>query len=236
MKGFKVPNSLFRLGLKHAPLAVYLYLLAKQQDNCATSTYGQMAAKLEISVRTAFTAVHTLENKGLVSISYVRRGGKIAALKFTMRQFPQSSWVWVEKRIFDYHLSTSELLVYLYIKSRANGSGRAFPSVAVIHKDTGLSEQTIRDAAKSLSALSLLRRKHYIKVNGSFGNNNYFIIGCAEHETIMKGLRKKKARTHKPGRGNALNFVHSGGLKIAYLIKTHRSTIQYKKKKAKFSG
>lgn len=263
MNGFKVPNRLFKIGLKHAPMIVYLYLLSKQFNNRATSTYGQLADKLEMSAKTAYNAVHTLADKGLISLDYVRRGGRIAALKFTLQETPKCSWVWVEKRIFDYHLTASELLTYLYIKSRANNSGRAYPSIAVMHTDTGLSEQTIRKAIKNLTALSLLRRKHYIKADGGFGNNNYVVIGCAEHEEIMKTLRKKKVRTHKPGRGNKIisaipsssrimaaksrqdrskkrnvfgSSFASGGLKITYLLKTHRSTIQYKKKKLKFSS
>lgn len=201
MRGFKVPNNIFKTGLKHSQLVVYLYLLSRQKNNLVTATYAQIADKLDMAPKTVYNAISGLADKSLVSKSYKSRNGQIVAIQLKLASFPQQSWVWVETRLFDLKLTASELNVYLYIKCRANECGCAFPSITLIHQHTGLAKGTVHKAICSLIAHSLLRKKHYVKKDRSFGNNNYTVINCADHETIMDSLRKKKARTRKLRRG-----------------------------------
>lgn len=69
---------------------------------------------------------------------YKRRNGRIAAMLFKIILQPCHKWVWVESKLLELHLKTSELKGYLYIKCKANHMGCAWPSAAQISKDTGL--------------------------------------------------------------------------------------------------
>lgn len=197
MRGFKVPQGIIKSNLKHAALKVYLYLLYRQKDGTADFTYGQLAEALELSGKTVFNCVKELVKRGLISTGYKRRSGRIAAMLFKINPLPQQKWVWAEAKLFELHLTSSELKVYLYIKCRANHRGRAWPSVSTISKDTGLSEETTRRAIKGLMKSSLLCRKMNRRVCSCFGNNHYIAFTCAEREQTMIVLRKKKARTRK---------------------------------------
>lgn len=197
MRGFKVPQSVIKSDLKHAPLTVYLYLLSKQKGSCVDVTYGQLAEVLELSAKTVFNSVRELTSKGYITAEPKKRNGRIAAMLFRIIPQPCHKWVWVESKLFELHLKASELKVYLYIKCRANHMGRAWPSAASISKDTGLSEETVRRAIRGLSASSLLCRKSTRRKCNCFGNNEYTAMSCADRELIMITLRKKKARTRK---------------------------------------
>lgn len=134
MRGFKVPNSILKSRLKHSPLLVYLYLLSRQKNHVADLTFSQIATAINITEKSVFNAVNQLEARGLVIRKGKTRNGRTVATQFILPSPACGSWVWVESRIFELNLSTSELNVYLYIKCRENQSGRAWPSMSVIHK------------------------------------------------------------------------------------------------------
>lgn len=220
MRGFKVPQSIIKSNLKHAALKVYLYLIYRQKNGTADFTYNQLAEALELSNKTVFNSVKELVKKGLISTDYKRRSGKIATMLFKINPLPQQKWVWVEAKLFELHLSSSELKVYLYIKCRANHTGRAWPSVSTISKDTGLAEETVRRAIKGLMKSSLICRKMNRRVCSCFGNNHYIAFTCSEREQTMIILRKKKARTRKIRR--RLNSIKKN---VHYSIDYHRTDI-----------
>lgn len=220
MRGFKVPQDVIKSNLKHAALKVYLYLLYRQRNGAADFTYGQLAEALELSNKTVYNCVKELVKKNLISVDYKRRSGRIAAMLFKINPMPQQKWVWVEAKLFELHLSSSELKVYLYIKCRTNHRGRAWPSVSTISKDTGLAEETIRRAIKGLMKSSFICRKMNRRVCSCFGNNHYIAFTCAEREHTMIVLRKKKARTRKIR--CKLNKIKKN---VSYSIDYHRTGI-----------
>lgn len=197
MRGIKVPQSVIKSNLKHAPLTIYLYLLLKQKESVADFTYAQLGEALELSAKTVFNGVKELVSRGLITAEHKKRSGRIVAMLFTIAPQPRQKWVWVEGKLFDLHLSASELKVYLYLKCRANQSSRAWPSLSTVSRDTGLAEETIRRAVKRLKAASLLHRIRNWKECGSRANNHYVTFNCMQREQVMIALRKKKARTRK---------------------------------------
>lgn len=196
MRGFKVPNSLLRSGLKHTPLFVCLYLLSlrRRGHNTVNITVGQIADRLHISPRAVSSALTALVRAGIVQRGYVYRYGRPVALRLTLPAL-FGRWVWVESRIFDLNLTASEMTVYLYLRSRANHAGRCYPSLSKIQTETGLSKNTILRATRTLSTMSLLQKSHYHKKDCSYGHNNYTVATCGQRDQIMVLLRKRKART-----------------------------------------
>ena len=196
MRGFKVPNSLLRSGLKHTPLFVCLYLLSlrRRGHNDVDITVGQIADRLHISPRAVSSALAALVRTGLVQRGYVYRYGRPVALRLTLPAII-GRWVWVESRVFDLNLMASEMTVYLYLKSRANHVGRSYPSLSKIQAETGLSKNTILRAMRSLTAMVLLHKVHAPKEDNSLGNNHYTTITCEQRDQLMVLLRKRKART-----------------------------------------
>lgn len=197
MRGFKVPNSILKSHLKHSPLIVYLFLLSRQKNHVADFTFSQIAAALNISQKTVHNSVQKLIVSGLISKENKTRNGRVVATQFKLATLPNESWVWVETKLFDLDLTSSELNVYLYIKCRANQDGRAWPAISTIHKDTGLAKETVRKAIRGLMAASLLQRQHKKKVCNRFGHNEYKSLTCMQREAILIVLRKKKASTRK---------------------------------------
>ena len=197
MRGFKVPVSLLHSGLKHAPLTVCLYLLFRQKNGVADLTYGQIAEALGLSEKTVFNAVRQLQAKGMVKPENKKRGGRIAATLFRLISQPTGFWVWAEARLFELHLSASDLQVYLAVRCYANGHGFAWPSIRTLQNDTGLARQTILRAIRRLSMASLLRRQRRRLLCGRLGRNLYKAFSCAERETLMRVYRKKKACIRK---------------------------------------
>ncbi len=193
MRGFKVPNSILKSRLKHAQLLVYLYLLSRHKNGKADFTTSQIAEALNISPKSVFNGVQKLIAQGLVTKENKMRSGRTVATQFKINLLPSDSWVWVETKLFELNLSSSELNVYVYIKCRANQHGYAWPSIADIHQDTGLAKETVRKAIRSLQTNSLLQRKRKKRNCNRFGNNEYKTFTCMEREATLTYPQKEKS-------------------------------------------
>lgn len=77
--------------------------------------------------------------------------------------------------IFKKDLSSSAVLVYMYLKYRANKEGNCFPSIKTIAKDTNLSQTTVKNAIKILEKEDCIEKKNRVRDNGGKSSNLYFI-------------------------------------------------------------
>lgn len=201
MRGFRVPADILKMHLKHSALLVYLGLLSRQKNGTVDLTYGQLAELLEIAPKSAYNGVQALVGRGLVRTNHKTRRGRTVATQFILAPAdPSEPWVWVEEKLLHMELTPTDLHVYLYLRSRANGSGFSWPSIAQIHNDTGLAKESVRKSVRRLTQRALLHRTRRKRTNGQNAHNEYRAHNLMQWIGVMKVLRKKKARTRKDRR------------------------------------
>lgn len=150
----KVYNQILEYGLSTTQLKVYIYL-----THCANVLGAATVRTITIMDRCAISSKDTvrkalaeLENRGLIASK--KRFGKEGHRITTQYQIAalRGRWFVLPINQGTFVMSKRTFAVWLYLKSKANRSGRAFPSLSLIAQKLNVCRQTIIDAIKDLVA------------------------------------------------------------------------------------
>lgn len=183
----KVYNQVLSLGLSPNELKVYLYL-----SHCANALGAatvrtrtiqeQCAISSAVTVRAALGAIET---KGLVRRT--RRfdsQGQSISNKYQLSTL-QGRWFALKLDHSPFQLSKAAFAVYLYLCSKADRVGRAFPSLTLISSILTLSRQTVVTAIRNLVEYGFIRKAE----RWAGKHNLYFLQSPAE--TVAAWIQKK---------------------------------------------
>ena len=179
---FCLPHEVFELGLGHAPLLVYLYLIYHESpkhgaDKMSCAVIGKTVGLCEKTVR---THLRTLTDAGFISMephgqtfSY-----SLCPIQAKVRErrdeTSRRSWIstkrtWLTGEVFDavfpvpnevfqLGLQPGELLVYIYLHyQKGVRSGQCWPSYATIGAAVGMSRKTVQKHIGSLINKGLIQ-------------------------------------------------------------------------------
>ncbi len=179
---FCLPHEVFKLGLGHGPLLVYLYLIycksmghSVDKMNCAA--IGKTVGWCEKTVRAHLRA---LDDAGFIKAD--QHGQTFSCvlnpIQGKAREHrdakPRKAWIskkhaWltgemfdamfpVPNEVFQLGLKSGELLVYLYLHyQKGVRSGQCWPSYATIGAAVGMSRKTAQKHISSLISKGLIR-------------------------------------------------------------------------------
>lgn len=179
---FCLPHEVFKLGLGHGPLPVYLYLIYRKSlrhgaDKMSCAVIGKAVDWSEKTVRTHLRALADagfikLEQHGQTfSYTLCPIQGKVCERRSAT---PRSRWMstkrpWltgevfgavfpIPNEVFQLDLKPGELLVYIYLHyQKGVRSGQCWPSYATIGKAVGMCRKTVQTHIGSLINKGLIR-------------------------------------------------------------------------------
>lgn len=79
-------------------------------------------------------------------------------------------------RVYNSDLPSRAVMVYMYLKDRADVNGQCYPSIATMSKDLKLSRSTVKRAVADLAKAGLVTRDQRWRENGGKSSNIYFLI------------------------------------------------------------
>ena len=171
---FCLPHEVFKLGLGHGPLPVYLYLIycksmGHRADKMSCTIISKAVGWCEKTVRTHLRA---LDNAGLVKLEHCGQRFSYALCPIQAKvhrcyAVPRNRWIstkrdWLTGEVFDavfpvpnevfqLGLKPGELLVYIYLHyQKGVRSGQCWPSYATIGASVGMSRKTVQKHIGSL--------------------------------------------------------------------------------------
>lgn len=193
---FKLPEQISTdksLSPKTPQVAMTLFGHLNKSGYCCLSQ-DELARLSVVCVTTVRKALRQLEKAGYISAEetspyfnktlgrYVR-GGHIYRC-----YIPTTGFIFVPRRILGHvqfgKVQGASVKVYLYIIYRQNG-GRAWPSLSMIARDTGLSRKSVCESKKVLSESGLIHFQHCMKKNKAYSCNSYFKLQEAEINAII---------------------------------------------------
>ena len=206
MTYFKIPNSIFSLGLKANELTVLAYLCSihrSQHQTYAVAKYEAIAQACGYASRdSAQGAVAALAEKGLVTVvpRYNTFTGVTLANGYVLHLPPSGGYFRVDRQRFravTARAGTTGAAVYLFILRCVNRARTAFPSLTAIRDAVGLTITTIVKKLRALEEALLLHKQNRRKLDGSFAHNLYtLLLGTAREAQAEKpetGQKKKHA-------------------------------------------
>ena len=172
---FCLPHEVFKLGLGHGPLLVYLYLIHRKRlrhgaDKMSCAVIGKAVGWCEKTARTHLCA---LADAGFIKLEQHGRRFSYALCPIQSKicehsnSTPRNSWMstertWLTGEVFDavfpvpnevfqLGLKPGELLVYIYLHyQKGVRSGQCWPSYATIGASVGMSRKTVQKHIGSL--------------------------------------------------------------------------------------
>lgn len=194
MKRFiKIPTVVFELDLTPLQLLVYAGIISlKSKENYTVATAETISKRCHISKNSVYTAVNTLETFGLVNKTNNIKNGKNVANSYFISNIG-GNFVKLDYSIFKFKLSPSQFAAYIAIKSKCNQANYSFPSLKQISELAHICIDTVISSVKFLCNKGLLILKHYIRVCGCFGHNNYIVFdNPAENENTENKILQPK--------------------------------------------
>lgn len=77
--------------------------------------------------------------------------------------------------IYSAELPHRAVSVYMYLRDRADGQGRCWPSIRTIGRELGLSRSTVKRAIEDLVGSGFLKKEPRYRENGSKSSSLYTI-------------------------------------------------------------
>ena len=179
---FCLPHEVFKLGLGHGPLLVYLYLVYRKGTGYGTGkmNYAVIGKAVGMCEKTVRTHLHTLADTGFIKMEYHGQRFSYALCPIQSKvckrsnSTPCNRWIstkrtWLTGEVFDavfpvpnevfqLGLQPGELLVYIYLHyQRGVRSGQCWPSYATIGAAVGMSRKTVQKHIGSLINKGLIQ-------------------------------------------------------------------------------
>ncbi len=70
------------------------------------------------------------------------------------------------RKIYEAHLPSRAVAVYLYLRDRADRDGTCYPAIGTIAREIGMSERTVKRAISDLERDGFIRKKQRWRENG----------------------------------------------------------------------
>ena len=214
---FFLPCEVFRLGLKHGPLLVYLYLIYGKSlkhgaDKTSCAIIGKAVGLCEKTVR---THLRTLADTGFIKAEYHGQTfsctlcpiqGKVCEYRCAT---PRSRWIstkqaWITGEVFEavfplpnavfqLGLKGGDLLVYLYLHyQKSVRSGQCWPSYATIGRAVGMSRKTVQKHVWSLVDKGLIQAEDtMVRRKNGRSYNGSLLYTVKPIEQILKEREKE---------------------------------------------
>ncbi|SDN54530.1 helix-turn-helix domain-containing protein [Acetanaerobacterium elongatum] len=186
MNYIKMPNCLFKLGLKANELVMLTYLASihkPDHQDYVVAKYETIAKACGYtSADSAMTIVSSLEQKGFISIiprhnpftGITLANGYIVNLPAT-----KNGYFKVDREMFRKVAActgTTATAIYLYILRCMNNTAAAFPSLSNIRDNVHLTIATIVKKIRALQEYLFLKKQNRRKQDGSFSHNLYILL------------------------------------------------------------
>lgn len=190
----KLPRMIFQFDLTPTQLLVYCGILSLQsKSNYTVSRAETIAKRCHVSPGTVYTAVHALEDIGLIEKVHNSKNGFKTANGYKISPL-HGNFMKVKYTLFSKGLKPSQFVTYLHILSCCNQADRAFPSLSQLADRAKLCIDTVISAVKHLRSCGLLEYVHYKRKCGCFGHNNYF-LGQFSPSNNVKNVAKITSET-----------------------------------------
>lgn len=184
MRFIKVSNNIFNYNLTSKAFYVYCYLFSRVKNNIAILGYEDIAFYCHMSKKTAISAIAELTDKRLVEKQYRHNDYGYARNRYIVKDIIDKNdknrdinWFKIDFEVFKTEIKPIDFVVYAYLRKRMGqddklGYETAFPSLSIIHKDTGISRSRVAVAISYLRTHSFLNRvkRHYKKTKAWFIN------------------------------------------------------------------
>ena len=206
MTYFKLPNSIFSLGLKANELTVlgYLFSIHKPEHQAYVVAKQEAIARASgyASRDSAQNAVASLAGKGFLTIvpRHNTFTGVTLANGYILHLPTSGGYFRVDRQRFRAvaaRAGATGAAVYLFILRCVNRARTAFPSLTAIRDAVGLTITTIVKKLRALEEALLLHKQNRRKLDGSFAHNLYtLLLGTAREAQAEKpetGQKKKHA-------------------------------------------
>ena len=176
---FCLPHEVFKLGLEHSPLLVYLYLICSKSRKRGADKMSCAAISKAVSLceKTVRTHLRTLADAGFIKMEHHGRTFSYSLCPIQSKvQEHRSTTRWISKKqawntdevfdavfpvpaeVFQLDLECGELLVYIYLHyQKGVRSGQCWPSYATIGKAVGMSRKTVQKHVGSPVNRGLIR-------------------------------------------------------------------------------
>lgn len=184
---FCLPHEVFKLGLGHGPLLVYLYLLYRKGTGHGTGKMNCAVIGIAVGMceKTVRTHLHTLADTGFINMEYHGQRFSYTLCPIQSKvckrsnSTPHNRWTptkrtWLTGEVFDavfpvpsevfqLDLKPDELLVYIYLHyQKGVRSGQCWPSYATIGKAVGMCRKTVQKHIGSLINKGLIQAEETV--------------------------------------------------------------------------
>lgn len=191
MQFIKMANVIFDYRLSPNGFKVFCLLSSKKNIlNAVVLSYQTIAERCEIDSKTARRAIDELVSRELVVKEHRYNILGYAKNKYTVKSLP-GKWFKIEYKLLREKMPSSDFMVLCYIKNRMfEGLQEAYPSLATIAKDTGISRSRVALAIRFLREHTYLNRvKRRYKKTKAHRQNRYLFFRLQP--------KKKEARSAK---------------------------------------
>lgn len=197
---FKVSSQILKCHLSPMELGVYFAIASfvNKKNDTAIVRYCVIANRLNVSKRSVARAVKTLSEKGLICLTkrYTIDGYKLC-YSFKLRTFVGGFKLCLPYDCFN--LSPSALMIYSHLTAYSNKkSGFVAISLNQLSNRSELSLCTVINDLKELCNNGLINKRFYIKLDGGFGHNYYYILSALvvannndKHSVLELKIKKK---------------------------------------------
>ena len=186
MNYIKMPNSLFKLGLKANELVVLTYLSSiykPDHQDYVVAKYEAIAHACGYACEdSALSVIRSLEQEGFISIVPRRNpftGVTLANGYIVNLPSAKDGYFKVDREMFRKVAAcagTTATAIYLYILRCMNNTAAAFPSLSNIRDNMHLTIATIVKKIRELQEWLLIRKQIRRKQDGSFTHNLYTLL------------------------------------------------------------
>ncbi len=184
---FCLPHEVFKLGLGHGPLLVYLYLLYRKGTGHGTGKMNCAVIGIAVGMceKTVRSHLHTLADAGFINMEYHGQRFSYTLCPIQSKvckrsnSTPHNRWTptkrtWLTGEVFDavfpvpsevfqLDLKPGELLVYIYLHyQKGVRSGQCWPSYATIGKAVGMCRKTVQKHIGSLINKGLIQAEETV--------------------------------------------------------------------------
>lgn len=223
---FKLPNNIFSVGLTATELTVLaaVYSLRSRSIHKGKKyiKINQKSLATICGLKSTVTISKAVDK--LCRLGYIERVDryyddikKLGSYVYTIPVVRGSKYFFVNRRIFNYKLTVSQMRMYLYCcKCSESHSQRFWNSYNDICQELNLKRSAVIKTISELISYGLIKRYRIKKKNGSYSDNHYKVV-------VLKPPRRKISRKKRRSRF-APDFSSTSYCKIFYsYILNHKS-------------
>lgn len=177
MNYIKLPFSIWKKNLSPNAIKTYCALVSFSNNATGrlTARLAVIAKRANLSISSIYRGVNELIQANLIEKynrflggQYISNSYKIVKQVGNFTRVPTTS--------LSLDITSHSYILYLWLLKCSNKQRKAFPSLRGMYHKIGTSITTIVKHARDLSEVKIIIKTHYIKLDGSFGNNQYYMM------------------------------------------------------------